>query len=337
MTLSSDVIVIGAGVLGLASAAELAARGLTVTVVDPGGPNASSTSAGMIAPAMESALDDPPPDVVGIFKAARALWGGFAGRHGLRLIEDGADWRGPGADRVEARLRAHGFRTAGTGAGLRALDDARIEVPLALEALGRTSRRIEAEARSMSKAQGAWIVRTDGQELTGRHLVVATGTAPAMQGLPPRVARLVGSVVPIRGQLALVRGAAPEVATRTPAGYAVPVPGGAVIGASMDSGRRDLTPDADAARRQVDAVCAVLGIPPGESEPRVGVRGALPDGLPAAGDCDGVVVALAPRRNGWLLAPLVAGVVADAVQGRPPGPHAAALDPTRPGLIPPAG
>ena len=45
---SYDVIVIGAGVLGLASAAELSARGLSVIVIDAGGPNASSVAAGMI-------------------------------------------------------------------------------------------------------------------------------------------------------------------------------------------------------------------------------------------------------------------------------------------------
>ena len=78
MSLSSDVIVIGAGVLGLASAAELSARGLSVIVIDAGGPNASSVAAGMIAPAMESALDDPPAETVELLKTARALWPAFA-------------------------------------------------------------------------------------------------------------------------------------------------------------------------------------------------------------------------------------------------------------------
>ena len=49
---SQDILVVGAGVLGLCTAAELARRGHAVTVVDPGGLNASAVAAGMIAPAM---------------------------------------------------------------------------------------------------------------------------------------------------------------------------------------------------------------------------------------------------------------------------------------------
>lgn len=69
---------------------------------------------------------------------------------------------------------------------------------------------------------------------------------------------------------------------------------------------------------------------------RAAVRGATPDGVPLAGAAGkGLHLALAPRRNGWLLAPLVAQVVADGIEGRQPAPHAAALDPLR--FNPPAG
>jgi glycine oxidase len=43
----------------------------------------------------------------------------------------------------------------------------------------------------------------------------------------------------------------------------------------------------------------------------------------------GLFLALAPRRNGWLLGPLVGRTVADAVEGRAPGADARALDPLR--------
>jgi glycine oxidase len=65
----------------------------------------------------------------------------------------------------------------------------------------------------------------------------------------------------------------------------------------------------------------------GPFEWRVGVRGATPDGLPLAGPVgQGLHVALAPRRNGWLLGPSVARVVAEGVEG---GEGLAAFDPLR--------
>ena len=65
---------------------------------------------------------------------------------------------------------------------------------------------------------------------------------------------------------------------------------------------------------------------------RAGVRGATADGLPMAGAApgeDGLFMALAPRRNGWLLGPLVGAVVADAIEGRAASMEARALDPGR--------
>jgi glycine oxidase len=61
------------------------------------------------------------------------------------------------------------------------------------------------------------------------------------------------------------------------------------------------------------------------------VRAATPDGLPMAGfsAADGAILAVGARRNGWLLAPLVAQVVAACVMGRDAGPYAARLDPAR--------
>lgn len=330
---SPSALVVGAGVLGLASAAELAARGVAVTVVDSGEANASSVAAGMIAPAMESALDDPSAEAVAVLKAARALWPAFAARQGLTLVEDGADWRGPGGEAIAARLAAQGFRVRTGPDGVHAPDDARIRVGPALDRLRSTARTVVGRVVEASPDAAGWRVRlTDGGALRAEHLILATGAAGAAAGLPSSVATLIDAVRPIRGQIVRAAGDLPRV-VRTPDGYAVPDEGGLLIGASMEPGRRDLGPDVEAARAQAAAVRHRLGLaPPTEVEVRVGVRGAFADGLPAVGALDGVIVALAPRRNGWLLAPLVARVVADAVQGAPRGDHAAALDPRRPGL-----
>ena len=42
-----------------------------------------------------------------------------------------------------------------------------------------------------------------------------------------------------------------------------------------------------------------------------------------------LLLATGLRRNGWLLAPLVAGMIADYLAGEDPGPHARRLDPQR--------
>jgi glycine oxidase len=42
-----------------------------------------------------------------------------------------------------------------------------------------------------------------------------------------------------------------------------------------------------------------------------------------------VLAAAGARRNGWLLAPLVAQIITACVTGRDPGPYAARFDPQR--------
>ncbi|PXA83940.1 D-amino-acid oxidase, partial [Caulobacter sp. D5] len=63
----------------------------------------------------------------------------------------------------------------------------------------------------------------------------------------------------------------------------------------------------------------------------VGVRASTPDGLPLVGESRtaGVILAAGARRNGWLLAPLVADMVAAYLTGADPGEDAAAFDPRR--------
>ena len=69
----------------------------------------------------------------------------------------------------------------------------------------------------------------------------------------------------------------------------------------------------------------------GEARLFAGVRAATPDGLPLIGASTEprVILAAGARRNGWLLAPLAARVVAAAATGAPAGPHARRFDPGR--------
>jgi len=328
------VIVIGAGVLGLCTAAELGARGHAVTVVDPGGPNASAVAAGMLAPALESLLEDLPPERAALLKRARDLWPAVAETNGLKLHRDGADWRGADAATALNRLQALGFEARQGDGGLTTSDDWRIDVGPALTALARAPgvAVVRGRVARLTDEGRRWRVEAaDGRVWFSPTVVLATGAEPAIAGLPDPVAAVVNAVQPVRGQLTAVATAAPPRVIRAPNVYVAPGEGGVVVGATMEPGRRDLAPDAAESARQVEAGLALLGATGEAGAVRVGIRGATPDGLPLAGPTrePGLHLALAPRRNGWLMGPLVAQVVADGIEGRAPLVDAAALDPLR--------
>ncbi len=334
MTSSPDVIVIGAGVLGLCTAAEQADRGHAVTVIDPGGPNASSVAAGMLAPALESLLDDLTPEQASLLKRARDLWPPFAETHGLLLHREGAEWRGPEALAAAARLNDLGFQARVMRDGIFTPDDWRIEPAAAMTALVRTPGVSVVRGRVVRLTNDArrWRVEAeDGRNWFAPTILLATGVAGVIPGLPGGVAALLKAIQPIRGQLTHVAIDGPGRVIRAPGVYAAPAAGGVVIGATMEPGRRDLDPDPDEARDRVAAGLALLGAEAEAGATRVGIRGAVADGLPLAGASGeaGLFLALAPRRNGWLLGPLVARTVADGIEGRPPIPDAAALAPLR--------
>ncbi|MGH7021837.1 MAG: NAD(P)/FAD-dependent oxidoreductase [Brevundimonas sp.] len=318
---SQDIVVVGAGVLGLCTAAELVRRGHGVTVVDPGGLNASAVAAGMIAPAMESAVDDLSPEHAALLRRARDAWADFAVATGVRLDRDLAEWRGGDVEVLAARLAALGFdhaydREAGR---LTTHEDWKVEPAQALAALSRGVRVLEARATALSRPNGRWRVETMAGAVEADQVVLATGAGAALDGLPVAVAALVALIAPIRGQIGLVGERLVEHVVRGPGAYVAPMGQGCVIGATMEAGQRSLTPDPARCAQMLDAAWGVLGQAPRplDIEWRAGVRGATPDGLPMAGAVGGGLhLALGPRRNGWLLGPLVAGVVADEVEGR---------------------
>ena len=329
---SRDILIIGAGVLGLSTAATLRARGHAVTVVDPGGPNASSVAAGMIAPAMESAIEGLDRERAGLLRVAAALWPAFAAAHGVDLSPAMAEWRGAGAEDIRDRLQASGLQAEATAQGVRTPTDFRLSPVPALARLGEGLGRIEGRVDAVVPHGEGWATElADGRMLTSDALVVATG-AEALRVAPDAVREAQACVVPVRGQIGFVAEPLTDRTLRGPGGYVTPVEGGMAVGASMEPGRRDLEPDQSMGERLRRSAEALLGrsIDPEVIAWRVGIRGASPDGLPLAGlVAPGLAVALAPRRNGWLLGPLVGAVVADTIEGRAPRAEAAALDPLR--------
>jgi glycine oxidase len=337
---SPTIVIVGAGVLGLSTAFELKRRGHRVTVVDPGGPNASRVAAGMVAPAMEAAIDDVSPHRAALFRAGRDLWPAFAAASGLALARRPAEWRGGEVDAIAARLTALGFSARREGDRVITDEDCQIEPEQAMAALRAALGEapdgaiIEGRVTGLRHVGHEWQVDLDRRAVAASAVVLATGTSAAMTGTPDATRILVDGVQPIRGQIGVTARELTPHAVRGPGAYVAPMKGGAVIGATMEPGRRDTAPDAAVGERLTEAAWRVLGQAPEplNIEWRAGVRGASADGLPMAGpapDGEGLFLALAPRRNGWLLGPLVASVVADAIEGRTPSPEARALDPRR--------
>lgn len=333
---SPPIVIVGAGVLGLCTAFELHRRGRAVMVVDPGEVNASLVAAGMIAPAMESAIDDVSPDHARLFRAGRDLWPAFAAAAGIALAHRPAEWRGGDVDGMAARLHALGFDAWREGDRVSTDEDYQIDPAQALAAL----KRALGEAVIMGRVTGiaridhGWRVSLGDRLLDAEAVVLATGAGEAVAGLPEAARDQIDAIQPIRGQIGVAARDLVDHVVRGPGAYVAPMASGAVIGATMEPGRRDTAPDAETSKRLMEAAWRVLGRSPQplDIDWWAGVRGATADGLPLAGAApggQGLFMALAPRRNGWLLGPLVGAVVADAIEGRAALMDARALDPGR--------
>jgi glycine oxidase len=338
MASSAKVAVAGAGALGLSCALGLADAGCAVTVYDPGPPyaNASGVAGGMLAPVFEAVLDaEAAAPHFELLMAARDLWPALAARAGLGLERLGAlaagraDWLQGIAEAV-GRLGLHTselpVRTAqalapGLSDDLDGVllnrEDWRLDPRWALAALRRSAEEAGvAFRREALSARGA-----------ADFLVVATGAAAS--GLAPELDRL----SPIKGHI--LRVAAPGLGGAVVRGegvYAVPTEGGLAVGATMEPGVAD--PAVDPAQAAPLAQAGARLFPAVSGAPRellAGVRATTADGLPLVGGSvePGVLLATGARRNGWLLAPLVARTIAACVTGGEPGPYAARLDPRR--------
>jgi glycine oxidase len=335
MTRAPRVTVSGAGVLGLTSALALADAGCEVTVCDPGGPNASSIAAGMIAPVFEAVLDAAARPHLDLLMAARDLWPGLAARVGLALDRSGSLAAGdePWLAQVAAGFAAlqlppieiRGETARGLAPGLSEAVDAallsredwRVDAPQALGALS-------AAAAAAGVSFERRVVRARGDADV---LVVATGAGEALSETAPEL----GVLTPIKGHIVRVAGPSAGATVRGEGVYAAPGAGMA-FGATMEPGRADVGVEDDKAKPLLAAGLRLFpglrGLP---IQIAAGVRAATPDGLPMAGAsaAAGVLLAVGSRRNGWLLAPLVAQAVTACVTGRDPGPYARRLDPAR--------
>ncbi len=337
MSKGPKVIVAGAGALGLVSALALADAGCAVTVCDPAkGPQASAVAAGMLAPVFEAALDAETAGDLDLLLAARNLWPGLAARAGITVDRSGTAAVGSEAwlADIRARLARMGMRGADVPRGM--LEDLAPGISPGLEAvLVREDWRLEPRPaltalRAAAEAAGVqfrpWTVSGRGG---ADWLVVATGADP---GLLPEAPELSG-LSPIKGQILRLDGAGGGgFSLRGEGCYVVRGAQGLAIGATMEVGHSDTEIDLITLAPLAAAAARLLpGLAGAAFDAFAGVRAATADGLPMAGfsAMPGVILAVGARRNGWLLAPLVAQVVAACVTGADSGPYARRFDPGR--------
>ena len=362
MTSSSfDVAVAGGGAIGLACAWRAAQRGLTTVVVDSGDPGAWQVAAGMLAPVTESQFgerellelnlrgsrgftafcaeleeasgEDPGLLATGTLAVARdrddaeALERLLAFRCELGL--DVERLRPSQARRAEPAL-APTVRLALDVPGDHSVDPRRLVAALAtaFERAGGTLRRARVTALTHDGLR-----LEDGETVTAEQVVLATGAA---QIELPEEARV--PVRPVKGQVLRLRDPrGPGLVERTIRGldaYLVPrADGGYVLGATMEERGHDLAPTAggvyELLRDMSELVPGVLELE--IEELRAGLRPATPDNLPAIGPgaLEGLVWATGHFRNGIVLAPITAELVAGALTGEPLPDWALPADPRR--------
>ena len=188
-----------------------------------------------------------------------------------------------------------------------------------------TVTRIERQGASLA-------VTTSSNRIDADAVVLAAGAwTNAIEGVrtPP--------LRPVRGQLLNLAWPGDPLSTIVwgPECYIVPRTDGTLLaGATVEEVGFDERTTAAGVRDLLDAVCELVPEAWGASflGARVGLRPATPDGLPAIGpdrDVEGLVHASGHYRNGVLLAPITARVVADWVVDRKDDPVFATFRPDR--------
>ena len=345
-------IVIGAGVIGAAVAEALAARGVRVTVLDMRSPGrgASQASAGLLTPFIEGRVD---PALLQLLTRSLTLWEDFIARVRERsgvpveyarsgtlevaLNEDEAtrlramrDWLSElhvdaqwmeGADVV----RYEPALTDRTIAGLLIPSQGFVAVPPLVNALVQAARLQGAHFESpveivrVEPRTDSVIVHADGRTLEADAAVVAAGTWSGrvrIDHMPKTPVR------PMRGQLLHLKwgnGPLPRRPVWGTRSYTVPwLPGTLLVGATLEDVGFEERSTVAGVQELLEGVTEMLPAARWAelSEVRVGLRPATADLLPIIGplrSAPRVVMATGHYRNGILLTPLTADLVAKQI------------------------
>jgi glycine oxidase len=352
--ISGDVIVVGAGLIGLAIAFELAERGAAVRIYDRGEPGgaASWAGAGMLAPHTEDVEDEA---MLTLGVTSLAQYPGFIDRirsaSGLdpRLHLDGIVHAAYDGTQLE-RLTRLARRLSARGVGFDLLDRSSLvacEPWLGNDVVGGLcihgegevdNRRLGRALAAACIARGATIahaasiaVECDQRRALGvrsevgfaaAHAVVNACGAWAAQlaGVPPAC---VPPVEPVKGQMLALCVPIGFVRRPTwlPGAYLVPRDDGRLlVGATVERAGFDASVTAEGVHGLLHD--ALAGAPSlagfALSESWAGPRPGTPDGRPFLGvtPIEGLLLATGHYRNGILLAPATARSIADLLEGK---------------------
>jgi glycine oxidase len=368
----SEVIVIGAGIVGCAVAQELARRGASVEVVDERliGMGATQASAGILAPYVESREGSP---LFELTARSLNLFDEFVARaseeSGITVPYRRTGTLDVATNEVEmGRLRqdAQALTRQGVAAELVDGSAVRQEEPLlAPNVIGgllitahgfvsasELTRAVAASARShgaqfvqqsrvrrIARVDGDMTVETDRGSLQGDAVVLAAGSWSAAIEIEDVTMPL--PVRPVRGQLLTLswNGTTLRRVLWTRKCYLVPWDDGTVlVGATLEEAGFDERATVAGVRELLEGACEIAphAATAGFVGARVGFRPGTSDDLPIIGPSRvmrNLMYATGHYRNGILLAPLTARLVADALLEGRVDPGLAAIAPSRFGAL----
>ncbi len=340
---SGEVIVVGGGLIGLAVAAALAERKVSVTLISERRPGeASPAAAGMLAPSVERASGS--AHEFGI--AARDRYPSFldflADRTGVKvplnrlgilqvaITEKGIKGLKKTGLPTSRWLDAKELRELepALSHGLGAVfspDDGAVDNTVLIAALEKlctnTDRitRVSDAVIAVDPARDSCTARTEsGARHTARRVVVAAGAwVGKITG-----ARLAQAVSPARGQLVSYSASPLRHVAYGPRGYVVPRGNVTIGGSTMENVGFDSSTTASGLKKVSAAseeICPSLASAQ-RSDAWAGLRPITPDMLPMLGpdpEHPSLIYACGHSRNGVLMAPLTGDLIADLVTESP--------------------
>ena len=330
--MSTDVAVVGAGIIGLSIAVRLAGEGRAVTVYDPEpGSGASTVAAGMLAPVTETQFGEEPVSKLAL--ASARLWPDFAAGLGVAdaYRDTGTVFVGIDAgDAGELERQLALYHAWGLACESLSAERVREFVPLLSARVSRgllaaadhqvDSRRVHVALLEAAYTAGVVFVAEPVSrpgDLAADRVVVAAGSRSSeLVDVPVRPVR--GQVLRLRGPDELRYTVRARVRGRTV--YIVPrASGEVVVGATEeDRGFDTAANTGDTHTLLHDALEVVPELAEYElAEVNVGLRPGTPDNAPLLGPTADprIIAATGHYRQGILLAPITAELITDLVTG----------------------